>query len=74
MKNGIQPEPATADTPQFNGAAKQHINTLKLRAMAMMNGANLKSFTQGLLWTEAICCANTMYNVSSNAVSKNIPF
>ena len=74
MRHGIQPEFTSTETPQFNGVAERRIVTLKLRGMAMMNAANLSSGTQGMLWPEAIRCANTLYNITRNAVSDDVPF
>ena len=39
-----------------------------------MNAANLNVGTQHMLWPEAICCANMLYNITTNAVSDNIPY
>src|SRR5687767_12641903 len=73
-QEAILMEWTSTETPQFNGVAEQKITALKLRGLAMMNAANLNQSTQNLLWPEAIQYANTMYNITSNAVTTNIPY
>ena len=72
-QEGIQPEFTTTGMPQFNGVAERRIAGLKQRAVAMMNAVNLSKSTQMFLWPEAIQCANTLYNVTCNAVNKEVP-
>ena len=70
----IKPEFTSTETPQFNGVAERQIAVLKQRAIAMMNSASLSAGTQKFLWPEAIQCANTLYNVTSNAVNQDTPY
>lgn len=70
----IQMEYTSTDTPQYNGVVERQIETLKQRAIAMMNAAGLNKSAQNFLWTEAIRCANTLYNISCNSVRENPPY
>lgn len=73
-KAKIQMEYTSTDTPQFNGVVKRRIETLKQRAMLMMNAANLTRSAQNFLWTEAIRCANTLYNITCNSIREETPY
>ena len=74
VREKIQPEFTSSDTPQYNGVAERRLTVVKQRGVAMMNAANLKLETQNFLWPEAVRNANTMYNVACNSVNARTPF
>lgn len=70
----IRLELTPRDTPQFNGVVERRIAVLKEMTRAMMMRAGLNKTAQNLLWSEAVRCANTLYNITLNEVDKSSPF
>jgi len=69
-EKGITMEFTAPYTPQLNGVVERKFVTIRDRAQAMMLGAHLDNYHQGILWAEAVNMSTQLSNALPNRVTK----
>ena len=71
-KHGITPEFTAPHTPQLNGVVERSFATVRAKALAMLEAANLTEPMRNKLWVEAINTATYLSNVTPHSSNKNL--